>query len=95
MEYLGIGWDVGGWCGSKQAVALVRWVEGETALQWLGVSPPFALSRRVPLSLDNLLAPAFTNETRSELATWLQAQRVAIAIDAPLGAVPFTCCSEF
>ena len=84
MEYLGIGWDVGGWCGSKQAVALVRWVAGETALEWLGISPPFALSRRVPLALDNLLAPACTNATRGELAAWLQAPRIAIAIDAPL-----------
>lgn len=79
MAYLGVGWDVGGWCGSKQAVAVVSWQQGESELSWLGLSAPFALSRRVPLSLSGLLAPALGHSFGLP-----RAERVTLAIDAPL-----------
>ncbi len=79
MAYLGVGWDVGGWCGSKQAVAVVSWQEGESELSWLGLSVPFSLSRRVPLSLSGLLAPALGHSFGLP-----RAERVSLAIDAPL-----------
>lgn len=79
IDYLGIGWDVGGWCGTKQAVAIVGWSVGDSALHWLGVSPAFSLSRRRPLSLASLLAPALQGNLGLP-----DTQRQAIAIDASL-----------
>ncbi|MFC3913029.1 DUF429 domain-containing protein [Pseudaeromonas sharmana] len=79
VDFLGIGWDVGGWSGSKQAVAIVGWSEGDSELNWFGVSPPFSLSRRRPLSLESLLAPALQGQSCLP-----NCQRQAIAIDTSL-----------
>lgn len=78
MRYLGIGWDAGGWQGNKQAVAVVSWMTGAASVDWLGVSPAFALSRRLPLSLNSLLAPALGGNPLPS------ATRIAWAVDAPL-----------
>lgn len=33
---IGIGWDVGGWMGDKQGLAVVQWDLGSDKLVWLG-----------------------------------------------------------
>ena len=62
MRYLGIGvWEAG-----VAVNRLLRWVEGETALQWLGISPlhiptqalAFAARRASPLLPELIQPPA-------------------------------------
>lgn len=62
MSAIGIGWDVRGWQGSAQAVAVVGWQAESNRLHWLGVSPLFRLSSRVAPDLAALLRPALQNE---------------------------------
>ncbi len=62
MDAIGIGWDVRGWQGNAQAVAVVGWQAREQRLHWFGVSPLFRLSSRVAPDLDALLRPALQDE---------------------------------
>ena len=82
MSAIGIGWDVRGWQGSAQAVAVVGWQAESNRLHWLGVSPLFRLSSRVAPDLAALLRPALQNEL-----TLMQVEacpQLAFGIDAPL-----------
>ncbi|MFM5709359.1 MAG: DUF429 domain-containing protein [Aeromonas veronii] len=82
MSAIGIGWDVRGWQGSAQAVAVVGWQADSNSLHWLGVSPLFRLSSRVAPDLAALLRPALQNEL-----TLMQVEacpQLALGIDAPL-----------
>ncbi|MFH7525181.1 DUF429 domain-containing protein [Aeromonas enteropelogenes] len=82
MNAIGIGWDVRGWQGSAQAVAVVGWQSQSDTLHWLGVSPLFRLSSRVAPDLASLLRPALQNEQ-----TLMQVEacsHLALGIDAPL-----------
>ncbi|MBY5920942.1 DUF429 domain-containing protein [Ferrimonas balearica] len=78
-DVIAIGWDVGGWQGKKQAVAVAAWRRGDKAVTWLGISPAFSLSQRAPLSLDTLLSPAGVS-----VDVVAKAKQVTIGIDAPL-----------
>lgn len=82
MDAIGIGWDVRGWQGNAQAVAVVGWQARERQLHWLGVSPLFRLSSRVAPNLDALLRPALHNEL--DLMQVLACPQLALGIDAPL-----------
>ncbi|MCH7372457.1 MULTISPECIES: DUF429 domain-containing protein [Aeromonas] len=82
MDAIGIGWDVRGWQGNAQAVAVVGWQAGEQRLHWLGVSPLFRLSSRVAPDLDALLRPALQDEIG--LMQVLACPQLALGIDAPL-----------
>ena len=44
LDAIGIGWDVRGWQGNAQVVAVVGWQARTQQLHWLGVSPLFRLS---------------------------------------------------
>ncbi|MFC5707192.1 DUF429 domain-containing protein [Aeromonas eucrenophila] len=82
MDAIGIGWDVRGWQGNAQAVAVVGWQAREQRLCWLGVSPLFRLSSRVAPDLDALLRPALQDEIG--LMQVLACPQLALGIDAPL-----------
>ena len=82
MDAIGIGWDVRGWQGSAQAVAVVGWQAREQRLHWFGVSPLFRLSSRVAPDLDALLRPALHDEIH--LLQVLACPQLALGIDAPL-----------
>ncbi|TNH95186.1 DUF429 domain-containing protein [Aeromonas sobria] len=82
MSAIGIGWDVRGWQGSAQAVAVVGWQADANSLHWLGVSPLFRLSSRVAPDLAALLRPALQNETA--LVQVEACPQLALGIDAPL-----------
>lgn len=78
---LGIGWDVGGWMGSRQGVAVARLDTGSDKLSWVGRPATFALPRDRPSSPEWLLETAEIQRATD----LLQTHRVVIAIDAPLG----------
>ncbi|MGU5717381.1 DUF429 domain-containing protein [Aeromonas taiwanensis] len=82
MDAIGIGWDVRGWQGNAQAVAVVGWQAREQRLHWLGISPLFRLSSRVAPDLDALLRPALQDEMA--LMQVLACPHLALGIDAPL-----------
>lgn len=82
LDAIGIGWDVRGWQGNAQAVAVVGWQARTQQLHWLGVSPLFRLSSRVAPDLDALLRPALQDEMA--LMQVLACPRLALGIDAPL-----------
>ncbi|MEJ6114491.1 DUF429 domain-containing protein [Aeromonas salmonicida] len=82
MDAIGIGWDVRGWQGNAQAVAVVGWQAREPRLHWFGVSPLFRLSSRVAPDLDALLRPALQDEM--SLMQVLACPQLALGIDAPL-----------
>ncbi len=78
---LGIGWDVGGWMGKKQAVAALQWDgHGRT---WCGTPRTFdvpELYERASSTIA-LLRVAWPDLPKNVLERF----RVVIAIDAPLG----------
>jgi hypothetical protein len=77
---LGVGWDVGGWIGRKQAIALAEW-KGHSA-QWLGSSMCFSVAQLGEnWSVDDLVRCAWP-DAPSEI---LQSHELVMAIDAPLG----------
>lgn len=80
-QAIGIGWDVRGWQGKAQAVAVVGWSPGRP-LDWLGISPLFRLSSRCEPNLRTLLAPALPESLLLERV--LAHPCVTLGIDAPL-----------
>ena len=79
LPVLGVGWDVGGWIGNKQAVALAEW-KGNSA-QWLGTPRCFSVAQLGDnWSVDDLVRRAWP-EAPSEI---LQSHELVMAIDAPL-----------
>lgn len=81
-DAIGIGWDVRGWQGNAQAVALVAWRRGEQGVHWLGVSPLFRLSSRAAPDRYALLMPLLKEKGRCDAL--LAHPRLAMGIDAPL-----------
>lgn len=75
-----LGWDVRGWRGDKQAVAVARVVGGRD-LEWLGVSPYFRFPADEPLGLESLLHPLREPNVFDAVG---EADRLVVAIDAPL-----------
>lgn len=78
---VGIGWDVGGWQGSRQAVAIARINAQEDEIEWLGVSDPFRIEPGSAVDLQALVCHA---TDRDDAESILDTNRVTVAIDAPL-----------
>jgi hypothetical protein len=77
---LGIGWDVGGWIGRKQAVALAEWKDHSG--KWLGTPMRVSVAQLGEnWNMDDLVRCAWP-EAPSEI---LQSHELVLAIDAPLG----------
>lgn len=76
---LAIGWDVGGWLGKKQAVAVIE-VRNDGTWQYVGTSAPSSLRRRTKTSVLDLVRMAWADAP----ANVFVGRTVAIAIDAPL-----------
>ena len=76
---LGVGWDVGGWIGRKQAVAIAKW--DDHSAQWRGTPVRFSIADLgESWSVDDLVRYAWP-EAPSEI---LQTHELVMAIDAPL-----------
>jgi len=77
---LGVGWDVGGWIGRKQAVAIAEW--DYHSAQWRVIPVPFSIADLGERwGLEDLLRHAWP-DAPSEI---LETREVVMAIDAPLG----------
>jgi hypothetical protein len=72
-----IGWDVGGWMGRKQGVAITEW--SPDSIRYLGKPNSF----RLPAAA--LLTPADLLELGGVDPGQLEHQRAVLAVDAPLG----------
>ena len=78
MSVIAIGWDVRGWRGNKQAVAVLKIDNGK--LEW-NISDDFQFEANVPLSLSTLLVPALGADYQRYIT---DADKICIGIDAPL-----------
>ena len=77
---LGIGWDVGGWRGNGQGIAVVEWADNSP--QWLGSPTSFSLSNLVEdWGVDDLVRRSWPEAPQDILNN----REVVLAIDAPLG----------
>ena len=77
---LGVGWDVGGWIGRKQAVAIAEWKDHSA--QWLATPTRFSIADLGECwGVDDLVRYAWP-EAPSEI---LETRELVMAIDAPLG----------
>ena len=83
---LGVGWDVGGWLGQKQAVAVVMWENDSGGARWLGSARCFSIGswNRGDWQIDDLVRLAWADAPHNVLAGF----DVNLAIDAPLGGMP-------
>ena len=80
-EILGVGWDVGGWRGKKQVVAVARWKDGRP--ECFGCSEPFSTAAIPPEDgLNTFIRLAWTRDCPTDV---LDRYGVVVAIDAPLG----------
>lgn len=84
FDAVGIGWDVCGWQGNTQAVAIVGWAEG--TLHWIGCSPAFRFSSRQSPTLSSLLLPVLQDPVA--VASLLAVPHITLGIDAPLSFPP-------
>jgi predicted nuclease with RNAse H fold len=82
QSILAIGWDVRGWRGKQQAVAVIRLdlSRPKSEPEWW-VSDDFQFKPGEPLDLKSLIRPALGDKTKLLLK---DADRVVIGIDAPL-----------
>lgn len=80
---LGVGWDVGGWLGQKQAVAVVTWENDSGCARWLGSARCFSIGswHRGDWQIDDLVRLAWADAPADALVGF----DVNVAIDAPLG----------
>ena len=78
---IAIGWDVRGWRGGDQAVAILSFGAGSSAPEWLGISERFQFVPGEPLSLQSLVGQV-PGESLSALD--LAGAAVVVGIDAPL-----------
>ena len=77
---LGIGWDVGGWIGRRQAVAVAEW--NNNSAQWRGTPMRFSIADLGERgSVDDLVRYAWPTAS----SAILQTHELVMAIDAPLG----------
>lgn len=80
MKKIAIGWDVRGWRGNQQAVAVLKVDNVKQTHEWK-ISDDFQFKANVPLSLSSLLMPVLGIEYKSYLSG---ADKIIIGIDAPL-----------
>jgi predicted nuclease with RNAse H fold len=81
LPVLAVGWDVGGWCGDKQAVAVAEWKDGRPSF----VHPGTARFRIDALDETNGLLSMLRLAWENPPAIIFDHYRVVLAIDAPLG----------
>ncbi|MBW3166103.1 hypothetical protein [Ferrimonas balearica] len=53
-DVIAIGWDVGGWQGKKQAVAIAAWNRGDAQVTWLGISRAFSFGQSTAAAFATL-----------------------------------------
>ena len=80
MTIIAIGWDVRGWRGNQQAVAVLKLNRARGDFKWW-VSNDFQFQTDEPLSLSSLLIPTLGDNFEEYLAG---AEQVVLGIDAPL-----------
>src|SRR5205809_1037073 len=74
---LAVGWDVGGWIGGKQAIAVAT--DGP---RWLGSATTFRLAEfENPCGLEKLIQRAWPDAPPTVLSEF----QCVVAVDAPLG----------
>ena len=78
MKIISIGWDVRGWRGTQQAVAVLKISNDQ--LEW-SISRDFQFEANRPLSLSSLLEPALGVNYQAYIH---DADKIIIGIDAPL-----------
>ena len=78
---IAIGWDVRGWRGSDQAVAMLSFAAGSSTPVWLGVSGRFQFEPGEQFGLRSLLAPVPGERLHDPD---LAGATVVAGIDAPL-----------
>jgi hypothetical protein len=80
-QLLAVGWDVGGWVGRKQAVAVAAL--GPNGVEWQGTATAFRLADlpTADWSLLHLIRKAWPDAPEDVV----ERHRVVLAIDAPLG----------
>lgn len=81
-QIIAIGWDVRGWRGKQQSVAIIKLdlSRKESEPQWW-LSDDFQFEAGAPLSLSSLVKPALGDD---DLSIFHDANRVIIGIDASL-----------
>lgn len=77
---LGIGWDVGGWMGRKNAFAAALW-DPESGVSWLGDPKTVSIPVKGYLTFDTVLHSCVP----SLPGRGLDPSPIIVAIDAPLG----------
>lgn len=80
-KILSIGWDVGGWMGSKQGFSMCLWDTERKQLKWIGKAKEKSLPKShliSPIEIITDLTDGVNFAKYSEL-------HVVVAIDAPLG----------
>jgi hypothetical protein len=76
---LAAGWDLGGWIGPKQGVAVLRFGND---MEWLGTATSFRLADPpTDAGLPGLIRKAWPEASAEVLAT----HRIVVGVDAPLG----------
>ncbi len=78
---IGIGWDVGGWAGDKQGIAVVQWDFGFDSLNWMGTPRQITIPVGSMLTPENIVAQV----TGTYNNDYFNESLVIIGIDAPLG----------
>ena len=78
MKIISIGWDVRGWRGTQQAVAVLEISDNQ--IEW-SISRDFQFEANIPLSLSSLLEPALGVNYQAYIS---DADKIIIGIDAPL-----------
>jgi hypothetical protein len=83
MEVVSVGWDVGGWLGRKNALAVAIW--NGKGVRWAGPVRSGLLPEQpgeLPALVEAIAGPEVASLVREGLR---RAARVVVAIDAPLG----------
>jgi Protein of unknown function (DUF429) len=76
---LAIGWDVGGWLGKKQGVAIIE-IDPDGAWRFVGVPTTFSIAALADRSVFSLIRLGWLEAPSDALERY----RIAIAIDSPL-----------
>jgi hypothetical protein len=77
---VGIGWDVGGWMGKKNAVAIAHW-KPSANVEWIGKPSVFLIPDDHPFCVKDLIDAV---DDKKETIN-IEKDNIVIAIDAPLG----------
>ncbi len=78
-KVIGIGWDVGGWCGKKQGIAVSCWDKQTSKIEWLGMPKTISLPAYPDFTPEYILKNIYDlkNENFDNVC-------IVVGIDAPL-----------